>query len=98
MTTNIPDTLEIFGITPLNMTDKNFLVLLGMRIRELRKGRNLSQDELAMQWNFEKASLSRIECGKTNLTVLTLKRISDALEADMSEFFTGLTSMKEPVS
>ena len=79
------------------MTDKNFLVLLGTRIRELRKRRNLSQNELAMQCNFEKASLSRIECGKTNLTVLTLKRIGDALEADMSEFFTGLAAMKEPL-
>jgi len=69
------------------MADTTFLSTLGMRIRELRKQKNLSQNELALQCNFEKASLSRIECGKTNVTILTLKKISEALQADMSEFF-----------
>ena len=69
------------------MAEIKFLSTLGMRIRELRKQRNLSQNDLAMQCNFEKASLSRIECGKTNVTILTLKKISEALKADMCEFF-----------
>lgn len=33
--------------------------------------------------------MSRIESGKTNVTVLTLRKISTALETDMAEFFTG---------
>jgi len=66
-----------------------------MRIRELRKQRNLSQNELALQCNFEKASLSRIECGKTNVTILTLKKISEALQADMSEFFENGVENKQ---
>ena len=69
------------------MAETAFLSVLGMRIRELRKQKNLSQNELAMQCNFEKASLSRIECGKTNVTILTLKKISEALQADLGEFF-----------
>lgn len=59
-----------------------------MRIRELRKEKRLSQNELASHCNFEKASLSRIECGKTNVTILTLKKISDALDTDISAFFS----------
>jgi transcriptional regulator with XRE-family HTH domain len=77
------------------MAETTFLSTLGMRIRELRKQRNLSQNELALQCNFEKASLSRIECGKTNVTILTLKKISEALQADMSEFFENGVENKQ---
>lgn len=69
------------------MTDPRFLAVLGARIRELRQKKELTQNELAMLCNFEKASMSRIEAGKTNLTVLTLKRISTALDIEIADFF-----------
>lgn len=69
------------------MTDLKFLVSLGARIKELRIEKNMTQNELAIQCNFEKASMSRIESGKTNITVLTLRKISKALEVDVAEFF-----------
>jgi transcriptional regulator with XRE-family HTH domain len=47
----------------------------------------MTQNELAIQCNFEKASMSRIESGKTNITVLTLRKISKALDAEIHEFF-----------
>lgn len=69
------------------MTDPKFLATLGARIKELRLGKEMSQNDLAIQCNFEKASMSRIESGKTNITVLTLRKISKALEVDIAEFF-----------
>jgi transcriptional regulator with XRE-family HTH domain len=69
------------------MAEKNFLTSLGARIKELRLKKNLTQNDLAIQCNFEKASMSRIESGKTNVTVLTLRKISNALEVDIHEFF-----------
>jgi len=69
------------------MSDPQFLALLGARIRELRLKKNLSQIELAIFCNFEKASMSRIESGRTNITVLTLKKISRALDIHLIEFF-----------
>jgi len=69
------------------MTDPKFLASLGGRIKELRLQKEMSQNDLAIQCNFEKASMSRIESGKTNITVLTLRRISKALEVDIAEFF-----------
>ena len=69
------------------MTDPKFLEQLGSKIRELRKAKDLTQNELAMQCNFEKASLSRIESGKTNMTILTLRRICNALQIDFSQLF-----------
>lgn len=69
------------------MSEPEFLMSLGARIKELRLDKNMTQNELAIQCNFEKASLSRIESGKTNITILTLNRISRALDVEMSEFF-----------
>jgi len=69
------------------MHDPRFLATLGARVKELRLKKNLTQNELAMLCNFEKASMSRIESGKTNVTILTLKKISKALDVELIEFF-----------
>ena len=64
-----------------------FLKDLGARIKKIRTEKKISQIGLAVKCEFEKASMSRIESGKTNSTVLTLRKISNALEVDMSDFF-----------
>ena len=69
------------------MTQTEFLTNLGARIKELRLKKNISQKDLAMECNFEKASMSRIESGKTNITILTLYKIIIALDADAKDFF-----------
>lgn len=69
------------------MSDPKFLAALGGRIKELRLKKQLTQNELAMMCNFEKASMSRIESGQTNVTIYTLKKISRALDVPMMEFF-----------
>ena len=69
------------------MTQTEFLINLGARIKELRLKKNISQKDLAIECNFEKASMSRIESGKTNITVLTLYKIITALDADVKDLF-----------
>ena len=66
------------------MADKKFLMNLGARIKEIRLKKNLTQNDLAIQCNFEKASMSRIESGKANPTIKTLLRISQALDVKFS--------------
>jgi transcriptional regulator with XRE-family HTH domain len=68
------------------MNDLKFLSGLGVKIRELRLKKGMTQVELAIQCKFEKASMSRIESGKTNATVLTLRKISKALDVEIIEF------------
>ena len=58
---------------------------IGQRIRELRESKGITQQNLAAICNFEKANLSRIEAGRTNPTVSTLYKISQALEITISE-------------
>lgn len=69
------------------MTETKFLAALGGRIRKLRTKKGYSLSELAYRCDFEKASLSRIELGKTNTTVLTLRKISRALDIQLNELF-----------
>jgi transcriptional regulator with XRE-family HTH domain len=69
------------------MNETKFLATLGGRIRNVRTAKGLSLSELAYMCDFEKASLSRIELGKTNTTVLTLRKICKALDIDISELF-----------
>ena len=69
------------------MTEPEFLHRVGSRIKELRAARNISQKDLAIQCDIQKASMSRIEAGKTNITMRTLHKIITALEADVKDVF-----------
>ena len=69
------------------MTEAEFLLSLGKRIKRIRTQKNITQFKLAALCDFEKASMSRIESGKTNTTVLTLRKISAALEVPIGELF-----------
>jgi len=55
------------------------LIRIGLKIKELREAKNISQQDLAAACNFEKSNMSRIEAGRTNLTVGTLLKICEAL-------------------
>lgn len=65
----------------------DLLVVIGRRIKSIRLIKKMTQNELAMECEFEKASLSRIESGKTNITLRTLYKISKALDVPIIEFF-----------
>jgi len=69
------------------MDKEKFLIELGYRIKQIRSEKKMSQINLADKCDFEKASMSRIESGKTNSTILTLRKISKALDVEISELF-----------
>ncbi|MCK3683980.1 helix-turn-helix transcriptional regulator [Maribellus sp. YY47] len=58
---------------------------IGDRIRILRESKGITQQNLAAICNFEKANLSRLEAGRTNPTISTLYKISQALEISIAE-------------
>ena len=70
-----------------NITDEKYLQILGKRIRDKRKEKKMSQEVVAQLCEMEKANLSRIETGKTNTTVLTLRKLSKVLFGHVSELF-----------
>lgn len=61
------------------MNEQQLFILIGDKIKELRTRKGITQQDLAARCNFEKSNMSRIESGRTNLTVKTLFSISIAL-------------------
>lgn len=61
--------------------------LLGERIRELRKERGLTQEQLAELVEVEQKHISRLELGKSFPTIDRLQKVSEALNVPLREFF-----------
>ena len=61
--------------------------LLGIRIKELRKHRGLTQEKLAELIGIETGSLSAIESGRHYPSLTTVEKISSILNMEMKKFF-----------
>lgn len=58
---------------------------IASRIKELRRERKLTVQELAYRCDMERSNLSRIEAGRTNLTIRTMCIICDALDVTLCD-------------
>lgn len=61
--------------------------LLGARIREIRKGLKLSQEQLSEKVDVDPRYISRIELGKCYPSLEKLESIARALNVEMRELF-----------
>lgn len=66
---------------------ENMKVLLGARIKEIRKARGLTQEQLAEKIDVEQKHVSRIESGKNYPTIDRLEKMADALNVPLMGFF-----------
>jgi len=69
---------------------ENTKVLLGARIKEIRKARGLTQEKLAEMIEVEQKHVSRIESGKNFPTIDRLEKMAAALNVPMMGFFDFL--------
>lgn len=60
---------------------------LGLKIKELRKRKGLTQEQLAELINMEQNSISVIESGRNFPTLGTLEKIAQILDVNLSDFF-----------
>jgi len=63
------------------------VALVGSRIRELRKGRHLTQTELSDKIGIAQSDLSRMEQGEYKVGLDTLFKILQVFDLKMGEFF-----------
>jgi transcriptional regulator with XRE-family HTH domain len=61
--------------------------LVGSRIRELRKGRHLTQTELSEKIGVAQSDLSRMEQGEYKVGLDTLFKLLQVFDLKISEFF-----------
>lgn len=74
-------------IVKLENTVKEIKVLFGMRMKELRKNRGLSQEGLAESVNISSKYLSRVEMGQHFPSIETLGKLADALGVELKDLF-----------
>ena len=68
--------------------------LLGLKIKELRKQKKLTQEKLAEILNLDIGYVSKLEVGRNFPTIGTLEKIAGALDVELYELFQ-FTSAKE---
>lgn len=61
--------------------------LLGQRIKELRKAKKVTQEQLAEMVNVEPTTISNIECGRNYPNISTLENILNILGSNFQEVF-----------
>jgi len=69
------------------MTENELQLRLGIRIKAIRIKKKMTQNELSKACGIEKASMSRIESGQSNITIRTLFKIVRVLNVSMAELF-----------
>lgn len=61
--------------------------LLGARIKELRKFRGLSQEQLSEKVDIDPKYVSFIECGRSSPSLETMESIARSLEVEIKDLF-----------
>ncbi len=69
---------------------EKILVAFGDRVRELRKLKNLSQEELSYKADLHRTYIGMIERAEKNITLLNIEKIANALKVDVSDLLNGL--------
>ncbi|MBQ7455645.1 MAG: helix-turn-helix transcriptional regulator [Clostridia bacterium] len=70
---------------------------IGMRIRRLRKEKNLTQEKLAEMAGQEPSNISHIERGATKLSLPTIVNIANALDVTVDELLFDSLKQSQPL-
>lgn len=63
-------------------------LLVGKRVKELRNKLGVSQEELADMAGLDRTYITSVECGKRNISIVNIEKLTKALKVALSEFFT----------
>jgi transcriptional regulator with XRE-family HTH domain len=73
-------------------SNSEILIKFGTRVRELRKLKNLSQEELAFRADVHRTYIGMIERAEKNITLLNIEKIASALEVSINDLFNETRS------
>lgn len=74
----------------IKQSDKKILTQFGLQIRQLRQDKSVSQEELADMAGVHRTYIGMIERGEKNVTMVTLLRLSEALNVPIDQLTKGL--------
>lgn len=67
------------------MENRDILIKFGQRVRQLRKEKNLSQEELSFKADLHRTYIGMIERAEKNITLVNIEKIAKALKVDIKE-------------
>lgn len=59
----------------------------GEKLKELRRLKKISQEELAFRANLHRTYISDVERGRRNISINNIKKLAKALEIEIADFF-----------
>lgn len=68
------------------MDNKEYLKMMGNKIKQIRLSKKLRQKDLGEMCKMDYTSIGRIENGQKNSYLLTLKNLADKLGCDVKDF------------
>jgi len=66
-------------------SNSDILKKFGENVRKLRKGKAISQEELAYKADLHRTYIGMIERAEKNITLLNIEKIANALEVHITE-------------
>jgi transcriptional regulator with XRE-family HTH domain len=69
------------------ISNKEILIKFGEKVREIRKEKGLSQEELSYRANLHRTYIGMIERAEKNITLLNIEKIANALETSINDLF-----------
>ena len=70
------------------VSDEDFLLSLGTRVRDLRNRRGMTRKMLAHESDVSERHLAQLESGEGNISILLLRRIATVLNVSLEELFS----------
>jgi len=67
------------------MTKKKILIAFGDKVRELRKEKGLSQEELSFEADLHRTYIGMIERAEKNITLTNIEKIAKALDVKVKD-------------
>lgn len=67
------------------MESREILIKFGQSVRQLRKEKNLSQEELSFKADLHRTYIGMIERAEKNITLVNIEKIAKALNVEIKE-------------
>ena len=66
---------------------QNILIEFGKKVRELRKEKGYSQEELANRSGLHRTYIGMLERAEKNITLKNIEKVANALDVKINQFF-----------
>ena len=67
----------------------------GLRIQQLRKSQNLSQEKFALLINMDRTYYASVEAGRRNISLCNIEKIATGFQIPISKLFENLPEGEE---